>query len=46
MWLNAMTEINDISLRVDAQDNPFHSCDIGISQAKIGGKGYEGGARS
>ena len=38
---NSVTNINQPCLGVDAQDHPFHSGDIGISQSKIGGQGYD-----
>jgi len=41
-WLDGMGNINDIGLRISAQNHALHDGNIGIAKAKIGGQRYYG----
>jgi hypothetical protein len=39
-WLDGMGNVNDIGLRIGAQNHALHDGNIGIAKPKIGGQRY------
>jgi len=42
LLLDGMGNVNDVSLRIDAQNDAFHHGNVGITEAKVSGQGYYG----
>jgi hypothetical protein len=40
LLLDGMCNVNDLSLRINAQNDAFHDGDVGITEAKVSGQGY------